>query len=54
MAMLADIVGEPRGDEFLQSRQYSGCQHLGPQRVGLKLFQIDLLCKKNQITNTLK
>lgn len=43
MAMLADIMSEPRGDEFLKSRENTGRQHLCAKGVCLELFQVGLL-----------
>lgn len=35
VAVLADIVGEIRGEQFLQTGEHAGGEHLGAQRVGL-------------------
>lgn len=43
MAMLADIMSKPRGDEFLQSREDTGREHLCAKGVRLELFQVGLL-----------
>lgn len=37
------IMGNPGGEELLQTRQSTGCEHLGSQRVGLKLLEVCLL-----------
>lgn len=42
MAVLADIVGDPRGDEFLRPREHTGSEHLSAQRVRLQLLQVHL------------
>jgi hypothetical protein len=42
MAMLADIMSQPRGDEFLQGREDTGREHLCAKGVGLELFQVGL------------
>lgn len=42
VAVLADIVGEPRGEEFLQTREHTRGEHLGAQRVLLQLAEIGL------------
>lgn len=33
VAVLADIVGEPRGEEFLKTREHTRGEHLSAQRV---------------------
>lgn len=42
MAALADIMGDPRRQELLQSRKNTGCHHLGAQRIRLQLSEIEL------------
>ena len=42
MAVLADIVGEPRGQQFLQAGEHAGSEHLRAQRVFLQLAQVGL------------
>lgn len=42
VAMLAPVVGNPRGEEFLETREGTGRQHLGAQGVALELLQIGL------------
>lgn len=42
VAMLADIVGDPGGQQLLQTRQHTGGEHLGAQRVGLELAEVGL------------
>ena len=42
VAMLADIVSEPRGEELLQTGEYTGGEHLSAQRVVLQLLQVGL------------
>lgn len=43
MAMLADIMSQPRGDEFLHGREDTGREHLCAKGVGLELFQVGLV-----------
>ena len=42
VAVLADIVGDPGREEFLQGREDTRGQHLGAQRVRLQLAQVKL------------
>lgn len=42
MAVLAPVVGDPRGEELLQARQGARGEHLGAQRVLLQLLQVHL------------
>lgn len=42
VAVLADIVGEPRGQQLLQTREHTGGEHLGAQRVVLQLLEVGL------------
>lgn len=42
VAVLAAIVGDPRGQDLLQTRQGTRGEHLGPQRVALKLLKVGL------------
>jgi hypothetical protein len=42
VAALAPIMGDPRGEELLQTGQGSGGEHLGAQRVALQLFEVCL------------
>ena len=42
MAVLANIVGDPGREEFLQGREDTRGQHLGAQRVRLQLAQVKL------------
>lgn len=42
VAMLSDIMGDPRGEQFLQTRQHTGGEHLGAQWVGLELAKVGL------------
>lgn len=42
MAMFADIVGDPRSDELLSTRENTGSEHLRAQRVRLELLEIHL------------
>jgi hypothetical protein len=42
VAVLADIMGEPRGQQLLQTREHTGGEHLGAQRVVLQLLQVGL------------
>lgn len=42
VAVLANIIGDPRSDEFLQTGQHTGCQHLRAQRVQLQFTQVEL------------
>lgn len=40
VAVLADIMSEPRGDEFLQRREDTGGEHLCAEGVCLELFEV--------------
>jgi hypothetical protein len=42
VAVLAPVVGDPRGEELLQTRQRARGEHLGAQRVLLQLLEIGL------------
>lgn len=42
VAVLADIVGEPRGQQLLQTGEHTGGEHLGAQRVVLQLLEVGL------------
>lgn len=42
VAMLADVVGDPGSEQFLQTRQHTGGEHLGAQWVGLELAKVGL------------
>ena len=42
VAMLADIMRNPRGQDFLQTGQDTGRQHLGAQGVRLQLAEVEL------------
>ena len=42
VAVLANIVGDPGREEFLQGREDTRGQHLGAQRVRLQLAQVKL------------
>ena len=42
VAVFADIVGDPGGDELLKAGEDTGGQHLGAQRVGLQMLEIEL------------
>lgn len=42
VAVLADIMSEPRGDEFLQRREDTGGEHLCAEGVCLELFEVGL------------
>lgn len=42
VAMLADIMGEPRGEKFLKTGEHTGGEHLSAQRVLLQLTEIGL------------
>jgi hypothetical protein len=41
-ARLAPVVGNPRGEELLQTRQSARGEHLGAQRVALQLLEVGL------------
>lgn len=45
VAVLADIVGDPGREEFLQGGEQAGSQHFGAQGVGLELAQVELSCQ---------
>lgn len=42
MTRLAPVVGDPRGQELLETRQSTRSQHLGAQRVALQLLEVCL------------
>lgn len=42
VAVLADVVGDPRGEKLLQPGQHAGGEHLGAQRVRLQLTEVGL------------
>lgn len=42
VAVLADIMGEPRGQQLLQTGEHTGGEHLGAQRVVLQLLEVGL------------
>lgn len=42
VAVLANIVGKPRGKQFLQTREHTGGEHLGAQWVLLELAEVGL------------
>lgn len=42
VAMLADIVGQVGGEEFLETREHTRGEHLGAQRVVLELLEVGL------------
>jgi hypothetical protein len=42
MAILAAVVREPRGDNFLEGSKRAGCEHLGAERVLLELSEVGL------------
>lgn len=42
MAMLADVVGNPRGKQLLQTRERTRGEHLRAQRVRLQLLEVEL------------
>lgn len=42
VTVLADIMGDPRGQDFLQTGQDTGGQHLSAQGVGLQLAEVEL------------
>lgn len=43
VAVLADIVGDPRSQQFLQTGEHTGGEHLRAQRVLLELEEVGLL-----------
>jgi hypothetical protein len=43
VAVLADIVGDPRSQQFLQTGEHTGGEHLRAQRVLLELEEVCLL-----------
>ena len=42
VAALAPVMGDPRRQELLQTRQSSRGEHLGAQRVALQLLEVGL------------
>jgi hypothetical protein len=42
VAVLASVVGEPRGKDFLKSGEGAGGEHLGSERIGLELLEVCL------------
>ncbi len=42
VAMFAFVVRNPGGQDFLQGSKTAGCEHLGAQRVTLKLLEVGL------------
>jgi hypothetical protein len=42
VAVLADIMGEPRGQQLLQTGEHTGGEHLGAERVVLQLLEVGL------------
>lgn len=40
VTVLADIMSEPRGEQFLQTREHTRGEHLGAQRVVLQLLEV--------------
>lgn len=42
MPMFADIVRNPRSQDFLEAGKKTGCQHLRAQRIRLQLTQVEL------------
>lgn len=42
MAVFADIMGDPRSDKLLGTRENTGSEHLGTERVRLKLLEVHL------------
>lgn len=42
VAVLSDIVSEPGGEQFLDTREHTGGEHLGAQRVVLQLLEVGL------------
>lgn len=50
VAVLADIMRNPRGEQLLQGQKDARCEHLGAQRVRLQLSEMDLpLCQKKRL-----
>ena len=48
VAVLVAILGEPRGHELLGTRESTSREHLGPQRVLLKLPEVSLEAQKHR------
>lgn len=42
VAVFADVVGDPGGEELLEAGEDAGGEHLGAQRVGLQMLEIEL------------
>jgi len=42
VTVLADIMSEPRGEQFLHTREHTRGEHLGAQRVVLQLLEVGL------------
>lgn len=53
VALLAPIVGDPRGQELLQTRKGARGEHLGAQRVLLQVLQVGLWTAVSSIARSM-
>lgn len=66
VAVLVAVLGEPRGEELLETGETTGGEHLGAEGVGLELLDVGLLgtllaeavtgmvsCRKERIADSL-